>query len=90
MGRWVGPTEVLGILRGDGPGSRGPQEKDLATNIFCSKREPSRIINELSRAPLVSNEFIFNMMQQGIHEYFRGEFANFMDMFPSINQLGEG
>ena len=61
-----GLGDFEGDQNGDGLDSRGPQGKDLATDIVGSKGEPIKITNGPSREHLIGDEFIFNMVQHQI------------------------
>ena len=60
----------------------GPRERP-STDIGCSKGESSRITDGADRDPFIGDEFIFNVVQQGLQELFKDEFENFIGMFPS-------
>jgi len=61
-------------------------QKDLATDRVVSKGKSSRISNRHGRELFIGNEFIFNVVQQGLQELFKDEFENFMGMIPSNGQ----
>ena len=52
-------------------------KKDLA--MVCSKGKSSR--DGHGREPLIDDEFIFNVVHQGLQELFKEDFENFMGMF---------